>query len=172
IKTNQLRNANAVAIGELLIIPDGVMPRQTPRQQPQSLIARVRESIAPSGTNARSSGFIWPTSARRVTQYFSWRHNGVDIAGPTSNKIYASAAGTVSFAGWANGYGLSVVIDHGNGQQTRYGHSRQLFVKSGQQVSQGETIAMVGSTGRSTGPHVHFEIIKNGQRVNPFTYIR
>lgn len=172
IKANQLRSANAVAIGELLIIPDGVMPRQTPSRQERSLIARVRESIAPSGTSARSSGFIWPTTARRVTQYFSWRHTGVDIAGPPSNKIYAAAAGTVSFAGWATGYGLSLVIDHGNGQQTRYAHSRQLFVKKGQQVSQGETIAMVGSTGRSTGPHLHFEIIKNGRRVNPFTYIR
>lgn len=171
IKANQLRNANAVAIGELLIIPDGVMPRQAPRQS-QSFIARVRETIAPGGTRARSTGFIWPTSARRITQYFSWRHTGVDIAGPESNKIYAAAAGTVRFAGWARGYGLSVVVDHGAGRQTRYAHARQVFVKPGQSISQGETIAMVGSTGRSTGPHLHFEIIINGRRVNPFTYIR
>lgn len=171
LKANNLANPNAVAIGELLIIPDGIMPTARPRQ-PTSFIARVRDTIAPSGTNIRSSGFIWPTSARRITQYFSWRHAGVDIAGPPSNKIYASAAGIVTFAGRASGYGLSVVVNHGSGKQTRYAHSRQLFVKNGQSVSQGETIAMVGNTGRSTGPHLHFEIIINGRRVNPFSYIR
>lgn len=174
MKANSLTNQNAVAIGELLIIPGGVMPTIIqPREQQRGLLARVRDVITPTGSAVRASGgFIWPTSARRVTQYFSWRHTGVDIAGPTSNKIYAAASGVVSFAGWARGYGLSVVVDHGNGRQTRYGHSRLLFVKGGQSVSQGETIAMVGSTGRSTGPHLHFEVMSGGRRVNPFAYIR
>lgn len=174
LHANNLPNPNAIAIGELLVIPDGIMPTArptTPRQQ--SLIARVRNVITPGGTSVRaSSGFIWPTSARRITQYFGWRHTGVDIAGPPSNRIYAAADGIVSFAGWARGYGLSVVVDHGRGRQTRYAHSRQIFVKSGDSVSQGETIAMVGSTGRSTGPHLHFEVIVGGRRVNPFVYIR
>lgn len=173
IKTNSLANPNAVAIGDLLIIPGGIMPAAPRSQLQRSLIGRVRDTYAPSGTSERSSGsYIWPTSARRITQYFSWRHIGVDIAGPPSNRIYAAADGVVSFAGWARGYGLSLVINHGGGKQTRYGHSRKLFVKVGQSVSQGETIAMVGSTGRSTGPHLHFEVIVNGKRVNPFAYIR
>ncbi|MBI4252713.1 peptidoglycan DD-metalloendopeptidase family protein [Candidatus Uhrbacteria bacterium] len=173
VKANNLANPNAVAIGDLLMIPGGVMPTPSRYVPQQSLIGRVRDTIAPSGTSERASGsYIWPTSARRITQYFSWRHIGVDIAGPPSNRIYSAADGVVSFAGWAKGYGLSVVINHGGGKQTRYGHSRQLFVKVGQSVSQGETIAMVGSTGRSTGPHLHFEIIVNGKRVNPFAYIR
>lgn len=173
MKANSMSNPNAVAIGELLLIPDAAIPATSQRTSSPGLLARVRNVIAPSGASARArGGFIWPTSARRITQYFSWRHPGVDIAGPPSNRIYAAADGVVTFAGWARGYGLSVVVDNGRGRQTRYAHSRLLFVKVGQSVSQGETIAMVGNTGRSTGPHVHFEIMLAGRRVNPFAYIR
>ncbi len=173
---NRLNNANDIAIGELLIIPGGVLTSPVRRQQAPSqptLLARLRNAIIPPGAPAtRGAGFIWPTSARRITQYFSWRHTGVDIAGPTSNRIYAAQDGIVSFAGWASGYGLSIVITHPSGIKTRYGHSRQLFVKTGDAVTKGQTIAMVGSTGRSTGPHLHFEVLVGGRRVNPFAYIR
>jgi len=171
--SNQRANANDIAVGELLIIPGGVALR--PVQQPrQNIIARIRNAIAPPpSTQSGAKGtFIWPTSASRITQYFSWHHTGVDIAGPTTNRIFAAGDGRVVFAGWANGYGNSIVIDHGNGLKTRYGHSRLLYVGVGDYVTQGQTIAMIGSTGHSTGPHLHFEVMKNNVRVNPFGYIR
>lgn len=173
---NRRDSANDIAIGELLIIPGGIISQPRPAAQPQgqTLIARLRNAIVPPSTSRRATRglFIWPTSASRVTQYFSWRHTGVDIAGPTTNRIFAAGDGTVVFAGWARGYGNSIVVDHGGGIKTRYGHARLLYVAYGDAVSQGQTIAMVGSTGRSTGPHLHFEVIKNSIRVNPFGYIR
>ncbi|MDP2630911.1 MAG: peptidoglycan DD-metalloendopeptidase family protein [Candidatus Uhrbacteria bacterium] len=176
MEANHRESANDIAIGELLIIPDAVVRRVQIPQQPkqQNLIARIRNAIVPQSSSSRAARglFIWPTSASRVTQYFSWRHTGVDIAGPTTNRIFAAGDGKVIFSGWANGYGYSIVVDHGGGVKTRYGHSRLLYVKSGDYVSQGQTIAMVGSTGRSTGPHLHFEVMKNGIRVNPFGYIK
>lgn len=171
-------NPDTLAVGELLIIPGGILPRPTaqPRssQEQSTFIARIKNVLVPVPTRVgvRGGSFIWPTSARRITQYFNWRHTGVDIAGPSSNRIFAASDGTVVFAGWARGYGNSLVIDHGNGLQTRYGHASKLLAKKGEYVSRGETIAMVGSTGRSTGPHLHFEVIVKGRRVNPFGYIR
>lgn len=176
MEANHRDSANDIAIGELLIIPDAVVRRIQIPQQPkqQNLIARIRNAIVPPSSRSRAARglFIWPTSASRVTQYFSWRHTGVDIAGPTTNRIFAAGDGKVVFSGWASGYGYSIVVDHGGGIKTRYGHSRLLYVKSGDYVSQGQTIAMVGSTGRSTGPHLHFEVMKSNIRVNPFGYIK
>lgn len=176
MNANRRDSANDIAIGELLIIPDAVIraPQAVRQSGQQNIITRLKNALvpSPSGRRAGRGLFIWPTSASRITQYFSWRHTGVDIAGPPTNRIYAAGDGRVIFAGWAGGYGLSVVVDHGSGIKTRYGHSRLLYVRSGDYVSQGQTIAMVGNTGRSTGPHVHFEVIKNNIRVNPFGYIR
>jgi len=96
-------------------------------------------------------------------------HKGIDIAAPTGTPIYACGEGTVTKAGWSNGYGYLVVISHGNGVETYYGHCSKLFVTTGQKVSSGAKIANVGSTGRSTGPHLHLEIRKNGVQINPQT---
>ncbi len=98
-------------------------------------------------------------------------HTGVDFAGPVGSAIWAADGGTVSFAGWKGTYGYLVIINHGNGYQTYYGHCSKLLVTEGQKVAAGETIAKVGSTGRSTGPHVHFEVKVNGKNVNPLNYI-
>ncbi len=179
LQINHLASADKIGIGQTLILPDAVQPAPVyaPRTQ-GTLLSRLRDLItpskkqAPTKTGTAATRFSWPTSARRITQYFGWRHSGVDIAGPTSNSIYAAAGGRVALSGWQRGYGLTLLIDHGNGFTTRYGHSRKLFVSSGEYVEKGETIAMVGSTGRSTGPHLHFEILKNGRRVNPLSYIR
>lgn len=94
-------------------------------------------------------------------------HKGIDIAAPTGTPIYACGDGKVTRAGWANGYGYLVVISHGNGVETYYGHCSKLFVSAGQTVSSGAKIANVGSTGRSSGSHLHLEIRKNGVQINP-----
>jgi murein DD-endopeptidase MepM/ murein hydrolase activator NlpD len=120
--------------------------------------------------------FIWPAEGR-VTSWFGPRihplygdrrnHNGIDIAVSLGTPVRASADGVVRFAGWKGGFGLLVAIDHGGGVMTFYGHNSELLVKTGQRVSQGDVIALSGSTGDSTGPHIHFEVRVNGKPVDP-----
>lgn len=98
-------------------------------------------------------------------------HTGLDIAAPTGKSISAAASGKVTFSGWKGSYGNLVVITHSNGVQTYYGHCSKLYVSAGQSVSQGQSIAAVGSTGNSTGPHLHFEIRVNGVAYNPQNYV-
>lgn len=99
-------------------------------------------------------------------------HAGIDLAAAAGTPIHAASAGRVRHSGWEAGYGKSVVIDHDNGTQTRYGHCSQLLVKVGQRVAKGALIAKVGSTGHSTGPHLHFEVLVDGVRKNPAWYYR
>ena len=98
-------------------------------------------------------------------------HTGLDIAAPSGTTYTAAASGTVSFAGYKGSYGNLIVIDHGNGVQTYYGHSSRIYVSAGESVSQGEAIGAVGSTGNSTGPHLHFEVRVNGVAYNPQNYV-
>jgi len=98
-------------------------------------------------------------------------HTGIDIPAPTGSSILAAESGTVITAGWINGYGYAVIIDHGNGITTLYGHNSRLIVKAGQHVSRGDVIARAGSTGNATGPHCHFEVRINGTPVNPAPYV-
>lgn len=98
-------------------------------------------------------------------------HTGLDIATSTGTPITAAASGTVTFSGWKGSYGYLLVITHSNGVQTYYGHCSKLYASAGQSVSQGQTIAAVGSTGNSTGPHLHFEIRVNGVAYNPQNYL-
>lgn len=98
-------------------------------------------------------------------------HKGMDIAAPNGTKIKAAADGTVTYSGWMGGYGNLVIISHGNGIQTYYGHCSKLYVSEGKEVTAGEVIAAVGSTGYSTGNHLHFEIRKNGAQINPQKYL-
>ena len=119
--------------------------------------------------------YIKPISGGRYTSGFGRRwgrmHKGVDWACPIGTTVYASCAGTVISASYNGGYGNNVVISHADGRLTRYAHNSKLLVKAGQHVEQGEPIALSGSTGRSTGPHVHFEILINGSQVNPVNYL-
>lgn len=126
--------------------------------------------------------FIWPLSGGRISSYFGRRksptagassyHKGLDIATPTGSSVYASSGGVVTSAGWNGGYGYAVVIRHPDGHSTRYGHLSKILVSVGQSVSQGQTIARSGSTGVSTGPHLHFEVIENGTQVDPLKFLR
>jgi murein DD-endopeptidase MepM/ murein hydrolase activator NlpD len=120
-----------------------------------------------------ASGFIWPVSGP-ITSGFGWRwgriHEGIDIGAACGTPIRAAASGTVVYAGWMDGYGNIIVIDHGGGMATAYAHQSALYVGGGS-VSQGQTIGAVGSTGHSTGCHLHFEVRVNGTPVDPLGYL-
>lgn len=173
---NDLASADALQIGQEIIIPDGEPPAPPapPPIQRQNIFERifVRGNNPPPSAPAGNARFIWPTTGRRINQYFRGRwHTGLDIDGDYSSPIYAGAAGTVVFAGAdRSGYGLHVVINHGNGLSTLYAHASKIFVGVGDRVRQGQTIAMIGSTGRSTGTHLHYEIRSGGAPRNPFSY--
>jgi murein DD-endopeptidase MepM/ murein hydrolase activator NlpD len=144
--------------------------------QSATLAAAIRDAQAGStGTGIPSAaGFIWPVNGTVVSGYgMRWGrlHEGIDITAPTGTPIWAAAAGTVIHAGWLGGYGNLVVVDHGNGLATAYAHASAILVGVGQSVSQGETIALVGSTGNSSGPHLHFEVRVNGVAVDPLLYL-
>ena len=128
------------------------------------------------------SGYAWPTNdTRLITSPFgnrpapggiySTNHGGVDIGANYGTNVLASKSGTVIISRWYGGYGYCVAIQHGYGNITLYGHMSRLLCSEGQQVSQGQVIGLVGSTGNSTGPHIHFEIHENGVRVNPLNYL-
>ena len=146
--------------------------------QSASLAAAIRdaqEGAGSSGTGAPSaSGLVWPVNGTVVSGYgMRWGrlHEGIDIAASSGTPIWAAAAGTVIHAGWLGGYGNLVVVDHGNGLATAYAHASAILVGVGQQVAQGETVALVGSTGNSSGPHLHFEVRVNGVAVDPLLYL-
>jgi murein DD-endopeptidase MepM/ murein hydrolase activator NlpD len=117
--------------------------------------------------------FVWPTTAQSISGYgYSGIHPAIDIAGAVGNAVFASDSGVVVFAGWSNyGYGYMVVIDHGTGWQTAYAHLSAVAVTCGQSVFQGGYIGAVGSTGNSTGAHLHFEMVYNGAKPNPLNYL-
>lgn len=124
-------------------------------------------------TTTRATRLLWPTDLRIITQYYGWLHTGVDIDGDFNNRILAAEDGVVDKAGWNNGgYGLQIILDHDKGLRTRYAHASKIFVQPGEQVKRGQTIGMIGTTGRSTGTHLHFEVYLNGVRKNPLTYVR
>ena len=123
----------------------------------------------PAGKGWISSHF--GTRADPFTGKQAW-HNGVDIAGKLGSDVLSVAAGVVTFSGERSGYGEMIEITHDNGYVTRYGHNNELFVTLGEIVKKGQVISSMGSTGRSTGPHVHFEVYKHGRSVDPASYIR
>ncbi len=142
-----------------------------------TLAARIRSAqtgSSSSGTGVSASGLIWPVNGP-VTSGFGWRwgrmHEGIDIAVSTGTPVRAAASGTVIHSGWLGGYGNLVVVDHGNGLATAYAHNSSLLVGVGQSVSQGDTLSLAGSTGNSSGPHVHFEVRVNGVAVDPLLYL-
>jgi murein DD-endopeptidase MepM/ murein hydrolase activator NlpD len=122
---------------------------------------------------ASAAGLIWPIHGPVTSEYgprWGGFHSGIDIGMDTGTPIAAAKRGVVTFAGWMDGYGNFVIIDHGDGVATAYAHQTRLGCRQGQVVSQGETIGYVGSTGNSTGPHLHFEVRVNGSAQNPRAY--
>ncbi|NES84806.1 MAG: M23 family metallopeptidase, partial [Moorea sp. SIO2B7] len=141
---------------------------------------RVRAQNRRTRRSRRGSGkLIYPHNGR-ISSYFGWRkhpilkskrlHSGLDFAGNYGSTIRAADNGIVIFAGWYGGYGNTIVIDHGKGLTTLYGHAKKLYVKERTRVKKGKAIAAVGSSGLSTGPHLHFEVRQNGKPVNPMKY--
>lgn len=140
----------------------------------EEVIKESQPAIIERGTKTPPT-YIKPISGGTFTSGFKMRwgrmHKGVDWACPVGTAVKASSAGRVVSAGWASGYGYCVTISHSDGRQTRYAHLSKILVSVGQSVSQGDKIALSGNTGRSTGPHVHFEIIINGSQVDPLKYL-
>lgn len=169
---NYLLEPNKLALGTELVIPDAKIPQPVVIDLPY-IPATVDQGA--TDANAKKGWCMWPTGATVVTQNFSWYHNGLDIGaswGGSMPPIYACAGGTVTRAGWDPfGLGLHIRVDHGNGYETVYGHMSRLDVSYGDKVKKGEVMGLMGSTGRSTGPHVHFMVKYNGSPQDPLKYI-
>jgi murein DD-endopeptidase MepM/ murein hydrolase activator NlpD len=139
-----------------------------------ALAAKIQAAQSSGSGTVSAAGLIWPVNGP-VTSPFGTRwgrmHDGIDIGVPSGTPIHAAAAGTVIYAGWMEGYGNLVVLDHGDGLSTAYGHQSSIAVGYGQGVAQGQVIGYVGSTGHSTGPHLHFEVRVNGSPVDPLGYL-
>ena len=136
------------------------------------LASRLEREVKPSGWPI-DSGYITSGYGSRTDPFTGLRttHPGIDFAAAEGAQVHAVASGIVTEAATANGYGELIEINHGNGYRTRYGHNSKLLVKIGDRVLKGQPIALIGSTGRSTGPHVHFELVMNGNVVNPGQYL-
>jgi murein DD-endopeptidase MepM/ murein hydrolase activator NlpD len=155
---------------------DIVIISRAPEVSPARRLAATKAGATPSNVPS-----IWPVTGPLRTGYGMRNdpfggpsvefHKGQDIAAPTGTPVNATADGVVVIAGWVKGYGNGIYIDHGNGISTRYGHLSRIDVVVGQPIKQGQHLGLVGSTGRSTGPHLHYEVRINGQAINPLTYL-
>jgi len=154
-----------LAAGQVLVIPGGVAPPEVPKVRPR-LAPEV--TIFAGGTGL----FAWPTSGS-ITQYFAFYHAGIDIANNGRPAIAAADSGRVVSAVYEKyGYGYHVIIDHGNGYKTLYAHLSQIEVEPGQNISRGQVLGVMGSTGRSTGIHLHFSVYENDRPVNPLGHLK
>lgn len=172
LEYNEIEIEDHILAGEEIIIPNGIK-KSPPSPARQKYLAELKREdfkefkVPDDYKSGGASGFIWPLpSAYRVSQYYSRRHKAIDI--PCRDcQIVATADGLVELSGWQRGYGYTIVINHGQGLKTRYAHGKEVLVSAGQNITQGQPIMISGSTGRSTGPHLHFEIKRNGELLNP-----
>ncbi|MFZ5363913.1 MAG: peptidoglycan DD-metalloendopeptidase family protein [Patescibacteria group bacterium] len=173
LESNALPDSSDIKIGEYILVPDGKVPAPTPAPRTSNVASRNIVNI-PSRTSVPTSGkMLWPNGCSRISQYFGWRHTGVDIACPAGTPILAADDGVVTRVQYIKtGYGHNVMIDHGGGVVTLYAHMTTINVKNGDTVKRGQEIGLEGSTGRSTGPHLHFEVRINGKIYNPLNYIK
>lgn len=166
---NEVGDDFGLKIGQVLIIPNGAPPA-APKPRPVQYLAKSNIPQTPLVGEGR---FSWPAGGD-LSQYFAWYHPAIDISNLAAPGIAAADAGQVTVAGWLDswGYGNRIVIDHGNGYTTLYAHLSRIYVSPGQFVSRGQIIGQMGSTGRSTGVHLHFEIHKNGVAQNPLSLLK
>lgn len=170
VEYNALADSSRLSIGQKIVVPDGYIEQRTaPQVVPQNTrIAREEETgPTPDPAPVTSGGWVWPTTTKHISQYFKWGHTGLDIDNRSRPPVFAAQGGTVEFRGWLGGYGNLIILNHGNGLTTYYAHLDAFYVAKGQSVAAGDAIGKMGSTGRSTGPHVHFEVRRGGRPVNP-----
>ncbi len=168
---NNIEEKGLIA-GEKIMVPGG---RIIYTAKPRATVASLpTQSYKPSSNIVSTGKMLWPSACQRISQYYrGWLHTGIDIACPSGSALKAADGGVVTRVQYLKtGYGYNVIINHGGGKQTLYGHMSRIDVVAGQRVEKGEVIGLEGSTGRSTGPHLHFEVIINGSKVNPLSYIR
>jgi len=158
-----------LAVGQILIVPDGVRPA-VKLWDPKKYVASTTPN---AGVVSATGQFVWPAGGN-ISQRYVWYHKAIDIANKAAPVILAADSGKVTMAGWPDGfgYGNRVMIDHGNGFVTLYAHLSSVSVGAGQTVNRGDVIGRMGSTGRSTGIHLHFEVRKGGVLVDPLGYLR
>jgi len=160
----------AIAIGQNLVVPDGEMPDEiisAPR-------GNLAQQMTPSaGVISATGSWIWPAAGRITQRFYAW-HKAIDIANQSGGQIMAADSGTVVVAGWPDnsGYGNRIMIDHGNGYRTLYAHLSKISVVVGQTVKRGNVIGQMGSTGRSTGTHLHFEIRMTNGLGDPLAFLK
>jgi LysM repeat protein len=170
IEFNRLVDESDISVGQLLIIPEG-QPYRPPITTTR--LAPIQQIFEQPITPVEPGKMVWPNGCHRLTQYFNWHHTGIDIACPLGTPIRAAEDGVIKAVHYLNtGYGHSVDIDHGNGKMTRYGHMTTIFVKEGESVKAGQSIGLEGSTGKSTGPHLHFEVRFFNKVYNPLNYVK
>lgn len=171
---NGIGSPDSVVEGMVLLLPGAVLPPPAPPPLPAAVVAvGTTAPPPPASSPAPSSGYIWPFRAA-ISQYFSGYHRGIDIDGFGSYgaPILAAASGQVVLTGYLDwGYGLHVVVRHDDGSETLYAHLSEIYVTQGQYVDQGDVLGALGSTGYSTGPHLHFEIHIGGVPVDPLLYL-
>lgn len=184
IEYNDLLSAENLIAGVEVIIPGGKQPEPvvvpsatttTTATGSGSSFTRVLTggNAAPSSSAPAVSGgkWQWPTTCSRISQYYGYRHTGIDVDCNFGDAILAAEGGTVTTVAHFGGYGLHVEITHSNGIVTRYAHLQKVYVSPGQVVGRGQSLGEMGSTGRSSGSHLHFEIIVNGGFINPYSYL-
>ncbi len=164
MEANNLSDPQNLSPGQLLLLPG----------------TKITATSLQVAAASRSSTFSWPVSGK-VTDGYGWRthpitgkrqfHEGIDIAAQSGTAVRAAASGTVTFVGWSNGYGRLVVVSHGEGYESKYGHLSRYAVSNGAKVSKGDTLGYVGQSGDATGPHLHFEITVSKQSKNPRNYL-
>ncbi|OGY28200.1 MAG: hypothetical protein A2802_00510 [Candidatus Woykebacteria bacterium RIFCSPHIGHO2_01_FULL_43_29] len=167
---NYLDDSFALRVGQELVVPEGVPPA-APKPKPVTPTYLANGGSASPKANAGASGkFLWPTSGD-ISQYPVWYHMAVDIANSAAPGVAVADSGTVTLVQYLRwGYGYHVIVDHGNGYQTLYAHMNRIYVNPGDKIAKGRTLGQMGSTGRSTGTHLHFEIRKAGVTLNPLSY--
>lgn len=160
-----------LATGQFVMVPDGVPPAK--KAPVKTAVTRTTVTTPDAGVVTATGSFVWPASGR-ITQGYRFYHKAWDIANRAGGPVLAADSGTVVVAGWLDGYGYGnrIIVDHGNGYTTLYAHLSVIQVVPGQRVNRGDVIGQMGSTGRSTGVHLHFEIRNGGVLLDPGLFLR